>query len=118
MSRTQARLAALINLAATDSLQLERAVRAWADNNPKVQQAIQEVDAQRLSYLEGVFGEMGLSPEIAFARARVVYYAFLGQMVVGEIISAEKRTTMLRTRLFLDPFGSSTTAPAQPTIVR
>ncbi|MGB1251637.1 MAG: TetR/AcrR family transcriptional regulator [Candidatus Promineifilaceae bacterium] len=96
-----ARLKALISLAAQDKLALEHAIRVWADSKPEVKQAVEAVDAQRLAYLETVFAEMGLSSERAYARARVVYYAFLGQMVIAEVISAENKTKLTRELIHL-----------------
>ena len=87
---------ALIQLAAGDSLQLERAVRAWADSSERVKEAVEQVDQQRVAYLEQTLLDMGLGAESATARAYLIYYAFLGQMVFYQPISTENRQAVIQ----------------------
>lgn len=84
-----AQLHLLIQMAASGNVQIERAVRAWADSNDEVRAVVEQVDQRRITFLEQVFINMGLPVSMAEARALIVYYAFLGQMVVYQPISAE-----------------------------
>jgi AcrR family transcriptional regulator len=59
-------------------LALEKAVRTWASVDPKVRTAVKAIDRRRLSYVAGLFRAKGLSPDVARARAQIIYWAFLG----------------------------------------
>jgi AcrR family transcriptional regulator len=59
-------------------LALEKAVRSWATLDPVARSAVQAIDRRRLSYLEDLLRASGLSPDIASARAQILYWAFLG----------------------------------------
>jgi AcrR family transcriptional regulator len=59
-------------------LALEKAVRTWASVDPKVRAAVQAIDRRRLSYVASLFRANGLSPDVAGARAQIIYWAFLG----------------------------------------
>lgn len=85
------RLRIVIEFATQDSTDLERAVRAWAMSNSTVRQAVAQVDASRLAYLQMNFEAFGLPAARAYARAHVAYFGYLGQMVTGTVVSAEQR---------------------------
>jgi AcrR family transcriptional regulator len=57
---------------------LEQAVRTWATVDPLARAAVQAIDRRRLSYVENLLRASGLSPDVARARAQIVYWAFLG----------------------------------------
>src|ERR1700716_4404664 len=59
-------------------LTLENAVRSWATLDPLAKAAVQAIDRRRLSYVESMLRASGLSPEVARARAQILYWAFLG----------------------------------------
>jgi hypothetical protein len=61
-----------------ERLTLERAVRTWASVDPAARAAVQAIDRRRLSYVEGLLAQSGLSVEIARVRAQIFYWAFLG----------------------------------------
>jgi AcrR family transcriptional regulator len=71
-------LALLLRRVFGERLMLERAVRTWASVDPAARAAVQAIDRRRLSYVEGLLAQSGLSPEIARARAQIFYWAFLG----------------------------------------
>lgn len=53
----------------------EPAIRAWAQSNPTVANAVAEIDAKRLTYLTGLLAELGLTnPDFA----RIIYGAYIG----------------------------------------
>jgi AcrR family transcriptional regulator len=59
-------------------LALEKAVRTWAALDPTARNAVQAIDRRRLGYVENLLGKTGLAPDIARARAQILYWAFLG----------------------------------------
>ena len=61
-----------------ERLTLERAVRTWASVDPAARAAVQAINRRRLSYVEGLLTQTGLSTEMARARAQILYWAFLG----------------------------------------
>ena len=71
-------LAVLLRLVFSERLALERAVRSWAAFDSGAKQAVQAIDRRRLDYVEGLIRAKGVAPEIARARAQILYWAFLG----------------------------------------
>jgi AcrR family transcriptional regulator len=61
-----------------ERLALERAVRSWAMVEPAAKAAVQAIDRRRLSYVESLLVASALSPDLARARAQILYWAFLG----------------------------------------
>lgn len=57
---------------------LERAVRSWATTDAKARAAVQAIDRRRLGYVEQMLLKAGVKPDIAAARAQILYWAFLG----------------------------------------
>jgi AcrR family transcriptional regulator len=71
-------IALLLRRVFGERLTLERAVRTWASVDPAARAAVQAIDRRRLSYVEGLLAQSGLSAEIARVRAQILYWAFLG----------------------------------------
>jgi AcrR family transcriptional regulator len=61
---------------------LERAVRAWAAEDPEAAAAITAMDARRLARVETLLTDAGVPADRAPARAAFLYWAYLGQSVV------------------------------------
>lgn len=61
---------------------LERAVRAWAAEDPQVAAALAEVDSRRLARVETLLTDAGVPADRAGPRAAFLYWAYLGQSVV------------------------------------
>jgi AcrR family transcriptional regulator len=57
---------------------LENAVRRWAAVNPAAKAAVRAIDRRRLAYVERLLRNSGISRDIARARARILYWAYLG----------------------------------------
>jgi AcrR family transcriptional regulator len=54
---------------------LEPAIRAWAQSDAEVADAVEEIDAKRLAYLAATLKQLGLTnPEFA----RIIYGAYIG----------------------------------------
>lgn len=72
-------LHALLTLCFRDDGALEKAMRAWAESDPAVQQLVAEVDQRRIGYLAKLLNGMGFTKPKATVRARIAYRAWLGQ---------------------------------------
>ena len=77
-SKDENPLALLLRRVFGERLTLERAVRTWASVDPAARAAVQAIDRRRLSYVESLLTQAGLSAELARARAQILYWAFLG----------------------------------------
>jgi AcrR family transcriptional regulator len=62
----------------SEKLELEMAVRGWATFDPVARAAVVAIDRRRLDYVEELLERSGLAPDIASARAQILYWAFLG----------------------------------------
>ena len=71
-------LAVLLRLVFSERLALERAVRGWAAFDSGARNAVQAIDRRRLDYVEGLIRAKGVAPDVARARAQILYWAFLG----------------------------------------
>jgi AcrR family transcriptional regulator len=63
---------------------LDRAVRAWAAEDPAVAQAVAAVDARRVSRVAKLLVDAGVDQPRAMQRAAFLYWAWLGQAAVME----------------------------------
>ena len=77
-SKDESPLALLLRRVFGERLTLERAVRTWASVDPAARAAVQAIDRRRLSYVESLLTQSGLSTDAARARAQILYWAFLG----------------------------------------
>ena len=62
---------------------IENAIRAWAKNDQKVADLIAHVDQKRLDYTKAIFLDIGFSDAEAMVRARLAYYALVGELTIG-----------------------------------
>jgi AcrR family transcriptional regulator len=82
-----------------ERLALERAVRSWATVNPAARAAVQAIDRRRTRYVQGLLGSSGLSPEVAGARAQILYWAFLGFALSDRPLPRRQRLALLEEML-------------------
>lgn len=73
----------LFELAVEDTGEVERAIRAWATNDAQVAAVLGTVDERRLNYTKDLFLTIGFTPAEAMVRARMAYYALVGEFTVG-----------------------------------
>jgi AcrR family transcriptional regulator len=57
-------------------------VRNWARNDPKVSKVVEYIDKIRLSFLHGLFLDIGFDTEEAEIRSRMMYYYICGECTV------------------------------------
>lgn len=82
------KLRALVEIAATGSRDLERAVRAWSLTDPSARELVELVDKQRIAYLEQLFTELKVPKKDRATRALHLYLASLGWSMASEAVSA------------------------------
>ena len=74
---------------------LENAVRTWATVDPAARAAVQAIDERRLNYVQRIFRISGLSPEMARARAQILYWAYLGYALSDKPLPAKRQAAIL-----------------------
>jgi AcrR family transcriptional regulator len=88
-------LALLLRRVFGERLTLERAVRTWASVDPAARAAVQAIDRRRLSYVESLFTQSGLSADVARARAQILYWAFLGFALADQPLPKARQQPVL-----------------------
>lgn len=91
-----AKLLYLFELAVQDDGQVENAIRAWAVNDIRVADVLSRVDQRRLTYTKDLFLAVGFGPLDAMVRARMVYYALVGEFTVGTRTNQTERLAEIR----------------------
>ncbi len=82
------RLATLLRRALGVRRPLDRAVRAWAAQDPEVAAEVAAVDTRRVAYIATLLTEAGVPPTRARDRAVFLYWAYLGQPTVMDPAAA------------------------------
>lgn len=98
------RLANLLDRAFRADIRLEMAVRSWATSEARAKTMVEAVDGRRLKYIRDLLVEAGLTANQASARARILYWTYLGQG-----LSADKPAPT-EWRRILDELGRLATA--------
>lgn len=88
-------IAVLLRRTFTIRLTLERAVRSWAASDTAARQAVQAIDKRRLGYVESLLAAEGLPPDVAQARAQVLYWAFLGHALSERPLPAARQEAVI-----------------------
>lgn len=83
------RLGTLVAGALESDTKLEKAVRAWAAHDATARGMVKAVDARRIGYMEEELVALGVSRRAAAARARVIYWTWLGSFLAGETAPQE-----------------------------
>ncbi len=94
-SRPEDRLRSLLFQAFRADTRLERAVRAWATADPAARAAVAEVDRRRLDYLERLLADAGLERGAAHLRARILNWAYLGNVLSSNATIAAPQDDVL-----------------------
>lgn len=77
------RLEHLSNVLTQLDMQLEVAMRGWAATDSDVRRVLQRIDLVRCAYLRSIIESAGVPSDAAQARARLVYYALIGELMSG-----------------------------------
>ena len=86
----------LFELCCKDDGELEKAVRAWATNDSKAATILAQVDQRRLEYTRDLFLQLGFTPFEAMVRARMSYYAAIGECTLNTQINQSERLAEVR----------------------
>ncbi|NEQ68303.1 MAG: TetR/AcrR family transcriptional regulator [Symploca sp. SIO2D2] len=86
----------LFELAIQDDGRAENAIRAWATSNSKITTVLAQVDQRRLNYTKDLFLQVGFTPFEAMVRARMVYYALVGEFTIGTRSDQTERLAEIR----------------------
>ncbi len=70
---------------------LERAVRAWAYSNPRLQAYVAEQDIWAFGQVRACFDRLGFTAIDAEIRAKTLYYAGIGFLHTGSLGEPERR---------------------------
>ena len=62
---------------------IENSIRAWATSDQIVAEVLAKVDQKRLDYTQSLFLAIGFSEDEAWVRARLAYYALVGELTIG-----------------------------------
>jgi AcrR family transcriptional regulator len=76
------RLRHLLRSALTGTRTLDQAIRTWAAQDKAVATIVGAVDARRIARIAKLLVEAGVKSEPAMHRATVLYWAYLGQVLV------------------------------------
>jgi AcrR family transcriptional regulator len=82
-----------------ERLALENAVRTWATVDPTARAAVLAIDRRRLAYVESLFRASGHLPEVARARAQILYWAFLGFALSDRPLPRDQQQAVLEEML-------------------
>ena len=72
------RLDVLLRGALGHSALLEVRMRAWADENAEAARVLRDIDCRRRGYIEQLLVDEGIPPDLAEARAQLLYWTYLG----------------------------------------
>lgn len=86
----------LFELAVQDDGRVENAIRAWATSDLKITAVLAQVDQHRLDYTKDLFLQVGFAPFEAMVRARMVYYALVGEFTIGARSNQAERLAEIR----------------------
>ncbi len=86
----------LFELAVQDNGRAESAIRAWATNDSKILAVLAQVDQRRLNYTKNLFLQVGFAPFEAMVRARMAYYALVGEFTIGTRSNQAERLAEIR----------------------
>lgn len=86
----------LFELAVQDDGQVENAIRAWATNDSKIVPVLAQVDQRRLNYTKDLFSQAGFAPFEAIVRARMAYYALVGEFTIRTRSDQTERLAEIR----------------------
>jgi AcrR family transcriptional regulator len=95
-SSPSSKLLSLFEIAAQNDNRFEKAIRIWSDNDPRAAAEIEQVDQQRLDYIQDLFLQLGFSETDARVRAQIVYSVRLSWFVMALPSQSTERLTEIR----------------------
>lgn len=93
------RLQALDQIIASNNVEAEYHIRAWALKEPTIRQHLEKIDRQRQEYLSECYQELGLSQQQSKDVALIAYASFLGMAQIQPTPMTDEVARMKRTIL-------------------
>lgn len=80
-------------------------VRNWARNDAKVRKVVEYIDKIRLSFLNGLFVDIGFDKQEAEVRSRLMYYYICGEctVTVKEPMTKRMKRLDIKTEIMMQP---------------
>ena len=96
---------ALRNIIGKERTKYDPAVRTWARNNAKVRKVVEYIDKIRLSFLHGLFVDIGFDRQVAEIRSRLMYYYIMGEctVTIKEPMSKRMKNLDIKTEIMTQP---------------
>lgn len=85
-----ARLLRLLHTCSADDGRLEVGMRDWAAQDAAAREEVRQIDTRRIQYMTNLAEDAGIPSQIARARCRVAYLAWLGSYVDTTVMSREE----------------------------
>jgi AcrR family transcriptional regulator len=89
----QAKLRNLSVLVAGFDVKLEAAMRRWAASDSRARLSVQRIDRSRLEHIQSIISSAGIPDSEAKPRARLIYFAFIGEVAFGMSVKLADRAT-------------------------
>lgn len=80
--------------AAARAARVELAIRAWARGDPAARVAVDEADANRVSYIAQLFSQLGFGVAEARLRAQLLYALLLAESVAPALVHPANRKAL------------------------
>jgi AcrR family transcriptional regulator len=99
---------ALREIVGKERTKYDPAVRTWARNDAKVRKVVEYIDKIRLSFLHGLFVDIGFDQQEAEIRSRLMYYYIMGEctVTVKEPLSKRMKNLDIKTEIMTQPLAS------------
>lgn len=79
-----------------DQLNLELALRDWGRKDPRIWEVIAREDERRMDYMRALFGKIYENPQIAEAKAWLLFSLYVGEIIIAAPIKEQSREELLR----------------------
>ena len=89
----QAKLRNLSVLVAGFDVKLEAAMRRWAASDSRARLSVQRIDRSRLEHIQSIISSAGVPDSEGKLRARLIYFAFIGEVAFGMSVKLADRPT-------------------------
>jgi len=76
------RLTKLVGLALSNELMLDKAMRSWSMEDSRASQIVDEVDKQRILYIESLLDALMTNKRDVALRSKILYWSCIGKSVI------------------------------------
>jgi hypothetical protein len=68
-------------------------MRRWAASESRARLSVQRIDRSRLEHIQSIISSAGVPDDQAELRARLIYFAFIGEVAFGMSVKLADRPT-------------------------